>query len=475
MSVAVFLYQQAGDSLPESLGTPAQAMTTFHYRATECLLLSKYLRPTTYTIEALLVNIQQEFLRSIDLDDSLWILAATIIRLAMKMGYHRDSAPFPQISPFQAEMRRRVWSIILQLDVLVSCLFGLPRMIVEDQHDTSPPRNLLDDDFDENSIELPPSRSDADYTQISFTIAKGRILKVFADVVSQYTSVQPQSHPEVMRLDSELNTAHASIPEHLKMRGYEQSITVAPSIIIRRYLLELLYQKARLLLHRGQMVKARHDPACKPSRSICVDAAMNLLRHQVAIHQEAEQGGILHRDKWFLWSLEQNDFILAAMIVALELSFSLEDGQSYKPPADEFGRVTYDQQTLMQAVRGSHSVWTSSSTRSRAASQAAQLLSVILSKTASFAADEAAPPGYEETVANIHPELHLQNFDQRPSILGKLKYLSTYPLLNRKAVGSVARYFARNFDASCRKPRMTDCVHSKYSVERQRSFFAAER
>ena len=422
-------------------------MTTFHYRATECLLLSKYLRPTTYTIEALLVNIQQEFVRSIDLDDSLWIMAATIIRLAMKMGYHRDPAPYSQISPFQAEMRRRVWSIILQLDVLVSCLFGLPRMVVENQHDTLPPRNLLDDDFAENSGELRPSRSDAEYTPISFTIAKGRILRVFADIVSQSTSVQPHLHPEIMRLDNELNKAHASIPEHPQMRGPAHPITVPPSIIVRRYLLELLYQKARLILHRGHMIESRQNPACKHSRSICVDAAMKSLGHQTAIHQKTQQGGLLHREKWFMWSLEQNDFILAAMIVSLELSFGLEDGESYQPPVDELGRVLHDQRTMIQAIRGSHSVWTRSSTQSKVASQAAQLLSVILSKGVSLPADEAPAPSYEGMEANTHQELHLQNPDRVSPIPGKLSMNTflTYPWLSRNAT-AIGTHYVRTFD-----------------------------
>jgi hypothetical protein len=59
----------------------------------------------------------------------LWLSLGLILRVALKMGLHRDPSNFSFISPFEAEMRWRIWSIIYVFDVLTSFAIGLPGMI----------------------------------------------------------------------------------------------------------------------------------------------------------------------------------------------------------------------------------------------------------------------------------------------------------------------------------------------------------
>ncbi|KAK5085152.1 hypothetical protein LTR05_004431 [Lithohypha guttulata] len=361
-SIGMSSYLRTGGIVPAMLGNPSLAMYNFHRRATECLLLSNYLKPSAYTIEALLLNLQYEFVRSMELDDGIWIMAATIIRLAMRAGYHRDPAQYPQLSCFQGEMRRRTWAIILQMDALVASQFSLPRMIAEDQCDTLLPRNLLDGDFDRNTIELPLSRPGRDYTPISFTIAKGRLLSAFAKVVNK-----------------ELNQAYALIPEQLRMRSPGESITVPSSLLIRRYLIDVLYHKARCILHRGSMTKSRHDHIFSYSASSCIDAAMSLLTHQVSIHQAKQQGHVLRRERWWLSSLQRNDFLHAAMIVSLELDFRLNRGTT---PLNEAGHTEYTSEMLFQALYNASRAWNESDDDSKQLFQARHILSTMLSKFA---------------------------------------------------------------------------------------------
>lgn len=358
----------------------------FHQRSTECLLLSHYWKPKPYTIEALLMNLQIEFIRSQDADLSVWTMAGTITRLAMSMGYHRDPAQYPQISCFHGEMRRRVWAGIVQLDIFFSFQMGLPRMIVMDQCDTLAPRNLLDSDFTVDSTELPPSRPDDQYTPLSYMIAKGRLLAIFAEVASQSCSVQSRVYHQYLAFDKRLNEAYTAIPDHLRIppRDAGLALTVPAPIIVRQHLLELLYQKSRCILHREYMIQAAHDTAFMYSRSACVDAAMSLLGQQMTIRQQVQEGGVLHRDRWLLLnSLHNTDFILAAMIVCLELSFRI-DGDPRKPRlVDDLGRARYEDATLVQALHGSYQIWVEWKGAAKVSTQAARILSVMLRRAAS--------------------------------------------------------------------------------------------
>ncbi|KAJ6036784.1 fungal specific transcription factor domain protein [Penicillium herquei] len=92
------------------------------------------------------------------------------------MGYHRDAKHFSSISPFDGEMRRRVWAMIVQLDSSVSTQLGLPRLVKESDTNTAEPRNLVDSDFDEDISILPPSRPEIEVTPTLYVLTKLRLL-----------------------------------------------------------------------------------------------------------------------------------------------------------------------------------------------------------------------------------------------------------------------------------------------------------
>jgi hypothetical protein len=49
--------------------------------------------------------------------DHVWISAGSLLRTAMYLGLHRDPAHFAKIKPFHAEMRRRLWTTVVELTV----------------------------------------------------------------------------------------------------------------------------------------------------------------------------------------------------------------------------------------------------------------------------------------------------------------------------------------------------------------------
>ena len=100
----------------------------------------------------------------------------------------QDPKHFPEMSPFKSEMRRRVWLFLAQADPLISFQFGIPRNIDPSSYDTELPRNLYDEDFDEDCVELPPSRPENDRTIVLYSIAKSRVVQAFGDIVAIVTS-----------------------------------------------------------------------------------------------------------------------------------------------------------------------------------------------------------------------------------------------------------------------------------------------
>jgi hypothetical protein len=88
-----------------------------------------------------------------------WAHLGAIVRMALEMGLHRDSSEFGnRISPFYAEMRRRLWSTVADLDYFLSNDCNMPSMLREGDATTLPPRNIDDAEIWPEIQELPPGK-----------------------------------------------------------------------------------------------------------------------------------------------------------------------------------------------------------------------------------------------------------------------------------------------------------------------------
>ncbi|KAK5993919.1 Pyriculol/pyriculariol biosynthesis cluster transcription factor 1 [Cladobotryum mycophilum] len=75
-----------------------------------------------------------------------WVLSGTIVRIAQKMGYHRDGEQL-NLTPFETEMRRRIWWHIVMQDSKCAMMSGLSQAWTLSNWDTKLPSNLNDADL----------------------------------------------------------------------------------------------------------------------------------------------------------------------------------------------------------------------------------------------------------------------------------------------------------------------------------------
>ncbi|KAI0862332.1 hypothetical protein F4860DRAFT_502728 [Xylaria cubensis] len=102
-----------------------------------------------------------------------WTLAGLLTRIAFGMGLHRDGSQFPNVSPFGAEIRRRVWYHLCFLDARVGDCQVFNVGITENLFDTKPPSNLNDADITPDMTALPESKNG--YTDLTLCILRCKI------------------------------------------------------------------------------------------------------------------------------------------------------------------------------------------------------------------------------------------------------------------------------------------------------------
>ncbi|RYP03390.1 hypothetical protein DL764_005175 [Monosporascus ibericus] len=102
--------------------------------------------------------------------DLVWIQTGSLLRTAFFIGLHRDPDKLPGMTQLKAEMRRRLWSTILELDLQSSIDSGSPPMIPLDQCDIGTAANS-DDEHLVDAEGRPVSQSPEEFTDIRYFIA----------------------------------------------------------------------------------------------------------------------------------------------------------------------------------------------------------------------------------------------------------------------------------------------------------------
>lgn len=104
--------------------------------------------------------------------NAFWILTGTAVRLGQRMGLHRDGTLIG-LSPFETEIRRRVWWRLMALDGQTAELCGAGVSVTSSQYDSKMPLNVNDSDLSSDMSALPPEHEGA--TEMIFCGSRNEI------------------------------------------------------------------------------------------------------------------------------------------------------------------------------------------------------------------------------------------------------------------------------------------------------------
>ncbi|UKZ77973.1 hypothetical protein TrVFT333_005707 [Trichoderma virens FT-333] len=380
LTLAMLSYHKVGDEPPEWRGRTLELASEYRLRTVQCLIKADYTKPVEYTVEAMLLYVFGEYSSRWDADLGLWLIVSVITRIAFRMGYHRDAKWFPNLTPFQAEMRRRAWALVRMSDVVFSHQVSLPNMIYENDCDTQLPNNLFDDEFHPDTKELPPSRPSSEPTPISYMIAKVRLCSELGNIL-QATNMVGKTVPydEVIRFDAKLRQIMQELPPHLRLGTLEASQDPV-TLIIARYNIDILFQKILCLLHRKYHSKAQHNPRYAFSRRSAIEASLQALDHLAKLHRESQGNGRLRSVSWYIKSIATKEFTLPAMLLVLDLHYDNLARQSSSPSEDIIIYTEEQRTKMISALETAKGIWADLANTSMEAFKATKIIEIMLEK-----------------------------------------------------------------------------------------------
>ncbi|WXC58019.1 hypothetical protein SNK03_003917 [Fusarium graminearum] len=147
--------------------------------------------PTITLLQALAIYTAAMRVHNVNSGRAVWIMNGLALRAAQSIGLHRDGSKLG-LSPFESEIRRRLWWHFLEKDGRGAEDYGLQNPSTSSHiYGVEQPRNLHDSDIFPEMKELPPSRPD--FTRMTLPLCSNQASCAWAQILQM--SCSPEGLP----------------------------------------------------------------------------------------------------------------------------------------------------------------------------------------------------------------------------------------------------------------------------------------
>jgi hypothetical protein len=232
--------------------------------------------------------------------EALFILSGVAVRLARRMGLHRDGTILG-LGPFDTEIRRRLWWHIVHIDCRTSDYSGTRPSTDLFLSDVRMPLNIEDEDLDPGTVNLPLER--ARITSIVLCLVRCEVMQLlrkFAPKLSDDMRWENLSTPSLTlgEKDSMINQFEDVLErKYLRYHDPVNPLHHFASVTSRYSVCKL-----RLFAHSPRQFAMRGIKVPQSSRDVIFENGMKLLEYGNLMHENQ----ILRKFMWqigtgYLW------------------------------------------------------------------------------------------------------------------------------------------------------------------------------
>ncbi|EAW13590.1 putative C6 transcription factor [Aspergillus clavatus NRRL 1] len=287
--------------------------------------------------------------------DTIWISSGYLLRSAMSMGLHRNPLRFQKMSKFWAEMRRRLWATIQELDLQSSLDGGMPPSIDLEEYDCDAPSNYDDADLFESMTEDSIPKGPSVLTRSSFQVLLSYSFPIRVQIAQLVNRLRFKlSYDEALRLSEQLTQ---SIHEAMSLFPTERStgnISGVRNPAFTKSYFDFIMRRNLLVLHRPFFLSIMRTPKFAYSRKVCLDSALEILSQLELPLQDLPEAKPNPHLGSLTGGMFREELFHSAMMVCVELSLqadeqrqsrSLFPGQS--SVLSSLNEIVESQQTIM--------------------------------------------------------------------------------------------------------------------------------
>ena len=267
----------------EQLGQERSRLLTLYYDTVRYALINvDFLRSTDIQVlqafVLLLLSVRGRF------DPGLfWILSGIAIRMAQRMGLHRDGELIG-LGPFDTEVHRRIFWQLPQLDALAGQLCGTGINIEPGSWDTKTPLNINDEDMWPDMKEPPKEHKGA--TEMILYLARSELGRFYARVKANLGALDKD-----LKFVEEAEKQIDEVESTIEMKYLRYCDPVDPVHTVTAIGARAALQSSRL---RMRLPRAKAGLADERERARLFRIALQIMDHITALHESPAL-------KKFLW------------------------------------------------------------------------------------------------------------------------------------------------------------------------------
>ena len=208
----------------------------------------------------------------------VWMMMALLVRMAHALGLHRDGDHFKHLTPYEIEMRRRVWWVLCMLDVRAAEDQGTDYSIARGSFDTKLPLNINEADIGPETAQMPEGREGI--TDMTFALVWFELGDISKQMMAHSTKEGPPNIEEQNRLLDEI---------YIKLdRGYLRYSTESGNITywVGVTIARLMMAKMTLLIYLPFLFSSPSEHFSKTVKTKLLIAAIENAEYNHALNAE---------------------------------------------------------------------------------------------------------------------------------------------------------------------------------------------
>jgi Fungal specific transcription factor domain. len=227
-----------------------------------------------------------------DPSELVWISGDFPLRIAVGLGLHKETRiHFPEFSPLESEMRKRLWATILEMSVQSSLDTGMPPSISSDDFDSEPPSNI--DDVDASNLSTASDIADG-FTQSTIQRMMMHTMPVRLQILRYCNALKKppgQDYQWAVKLGMQLDAMCHSHTATLQSYQRNTNPDTPKPTEFQIHLLNMLTRRFLLALHSPFAVDAKADQSFYFSRKVLTENALACLLPLQLVPQAPLPGG----------------------------------------------------------------------------------------------------------------------------------------------------------------------------------------
>ncbi|SPQ17675.1 1ac17033-b09a-4c88-9083-81c6179ec833 [Thermothielavioides terrestris] len=259
-------------------------MQKYRFALEQGLAKAEFLtKPDTTVVQALIIFLV--LVRRNDDTRFAWTLTGLLIRLSQALGLHRDGTHFPNLTPFEIEMRRRLFWAVCVLDLRSAEDQGTDLTIVDRTFDTQIPLNINDSDISPDSPCLPEPREGT--TDMAFSLTRYEICALSRRLHMASSGIDPPCPADASRSLEEREALITEVYNRVEQRLLKDRDRSNPLFWVASNVTRIIVAKMTLVIYQPALFPGPgHDGLSEDVRARLLNAALDVFEYSHVLNTD---------------------------------------------------------------------------------------------------------------------------------------------------------------------------------------------